>query len=561
MPVPVTPVNVSPGTTGSFVDVDVTANVANPGNLCGVILELRASAGGLTCGVRKNGSTDSILIAMPGIGHLYVFVGVDAGDIFEVNSSSSNVQVWLVGEVLASEGGSLTNRVEFTNSTTTTWEDQDISGQTGADTALVAFLILRRDSTSVGNLNVRCNGSTDNRTVSAGATTTGAGSGWGMAVAVDGSEIFESRDAVTGNLGRFGLMGWLKANATGFTNAKDYSTGTTGSYVDTDLSADVPAGNSQVFAQFTGLNGSVGIRNNGYTADDHYADIRQGTGVYTELDSGRVCEQKIETTAADLWLHAYANVPGTTYTEAGSGGAVCGGGATPTWSGTETGAGGATLGGTDAVTVVRSVTAAGGAVTGGSATNQVTASNIGSGTATCGGSATVSGTVSLTGAGGAITGGIATVGVTVSEAGSGGASTGGLAGAGQAITETAAGGVTAGGSATVAVAYSVTTSGGASIEGSATLVVTFEPAASGGAVLGGSGDVQIAYAYIASGGITLTGEAQPSETPTEPWTAIVSLYDHYAEAEALDPMAAAALVDSVALACTLDPMALATSVE
>ena len=71
------PVDVTPGATGSFVDIDVSTSV--PAGATGVILHITADAGGARdIGLRKNGSTDSRIRSIVDTSHSWAMVGVDS---------------------------------------------------------------------------------------------------------------------------------------------------------------------------------------------------------------------------------------------------------------------------------------------------------------------------------------------------------------------------------------------------------------------------------------------------------------------------------------------------
>ena len=90
----------STGTTGSYVDVDITADVgANAAN--GAFLEIYNSSGGgsreLTA-VRPNGATYDYYVDMQ---HQFALVGLDSGDIFEQKIAHTDMDVFMVGYSLS----------------------------------------------------------------------------------------------------------------------------------------------------------------------------------------------------------------------------------------------------------------------------------------------------------------------------------------------------------------------------------------------------------------------------------------------------------------------------
>ena len=304
--------DITPTRDGNWNDVDVTSFVGtDAGSVAGVLLEIQseATSGGLTFGVRKNGSSDTYTEEIFTEEHFYYGIGVDGSDILEIWVDDANLSVFIHGYITTAEGFFLTNAVDKSENTNLdSWEDVDISGDTtsaGTANAIVAFAQVRGDGT-FQNFGIRENGSTDNRV----ASIINADTNLGTMVGCDASEIFEQW-VDTAGIDLF-LLGWLTTNATTFANAKDYSTGTTGSYVDVDYSTDIPASNTGSFIQGYN-NGSFGlfhdVRKNGTAVDhsDHeYTSLTMG---WIEIDGDRVAEQYIEATSQDLFLWGYTNEP------------------------------------------------------------------------------------------------------------------------------------------------------------------------------------------------------------------------------------------------------------
>lgn len=97
---PITPVKVTPGTAGSWQDVDVTAHLgADAGSATGVILHIVNIATDKCLGLRKNGSTDDRHSDMRGASHLWAMIGIDSSDIFEayLEDITAAQDIYLVG--------------------------------------------------------------------------------------------------------------------------------------------------------------------------------------------------------------------------------------------------------------------------------------------------------------------------------------------------------------------------------------------------------------------------------------------------------------------------------
>lgn len=298
---PITPIEVTPGSTG-FQDVDVTANVgSDAGNIAGVILEIvNTDSSEFTWGIRKNGSTDNITGVIEDTGHTWAAIGTDSSDIFEASvSDTTNIDIYLVAYIIEDEGTFLTNAVTKTSGTSFT--DIDISGDTtGDDVATSAFFLLGIGSNL--NFGLRENGSTDDR-----IKTHLSGDLRGAMMSVDVNEILEGKFSVADPTIHF--VGYLIDNFTSFTNAKNHSAASSGSYIDVDFSADIPAGNNGAFWQFVADDTAeykADIEKNGL-GNDHFFDITEHQYGWVEIDSDRIADQKVESTNMDLYLWGFSN--------------------------------------------------------------------------------------------------------------------------------------------------------------------------------------------------------------------------------------------------------------
>lgn len=307
MPKMISPVDVTPGTENAWVDVDVSAHVgADAGNLAGVILQVKyASTATQFMGFRKNGSSDDQFQAFgrDDNAHGFVYVGVDSGDIFECRVfETANLTIWLVGYILTDEATFQTNETEHNPGSTSAWGDVDLASQTGAETALVAFF--RVDCGQSGAVGLRPNGSTDDRKSN---IATSGDHAWAH-VGLDGNEVCELYRGTTGQT--FWLQGWLHANATVKINAVNYQTGTTGSWVDTDVSADVGASDVGVLVEFFTPNvvREWGLRAKGETVESRN-DLPNLAFGAVKLDGDDVFQQWIEDTSVDLFLNVAFSEP------------------------------------------------------------------------------------------------------------------------------------------------------------------------------------------------------------------------------------------------------------
>jgi len=140
------PQDVSPSTAGSWVDVDVSAYI--PSGATGVILQWsNPTATDYVYGVRNNGSSDDPTIDQVAKGNSqgWFMIGVDSNRIFEVYVENTGIKTYLLGYTM---GGVtfFTNWIDKTPTTDGTWQDVDISSDTGGDTAIGAIFYVLSQS-------------------------------------------------------------------------------------------------------------------------------------------------------------------------------------------------------------------------------------------------------------------------------------------------------------------------------------------------------------------------------------------------------------------------------
>ena len=133
----------------------------------------------------------------------------------------------------------------------------------------------------------------------------------GISVGVDSGEIFECHQADNSSY-EIWMIGWMTDNYTRFDNNIDHTTTTTGSYVDTDLSSDIPANNNG--AHLSLRPGNVAshlgaLRKQGLTGFDEYHDLQRHLLDFVEVDGDRHIDQKIENTNLKLFLMGYMSEP------------------------------------------------------------------------------------------------------------------------------------------------------------------------------------------------------------------------------------------------------------
>ena len=310
MPKFITPVDITPGSNGSWTDTDITAHVgADAGSVAlAIVRAVNTSTTNVrNAGIRANGSTDPIHRLANDSQTLFAVL-VDANDVFEL-FRASNVDFYLEGYFTTSEAGGVTNAVDVTPGSQNSWLDVDISTDTGSDTAVGACLLLNNTSTGTRNIGFRPNGSTDTFDTQMG----GGNRMLGAFISCDGSEIFEVRLSGGGNIFAY-LTGWWTSGAN-YTldnvNRADYSTATTGSYVDV-APTEVAAGDVAALVLMDPTDDaaySFDLRAKGETASQ-VRDARDIASWIVSVDANGDFQQQIENVALDLYYEGHFDAAG-----------------------------------------------------------------------------------------------------------------------------------------------------------------------------------------------------------------------------------------------------------
>jgi len=256
-----------------------------------------------TYGVRKNGSTDTLTGELGSNESTWIAIGVDTNDIMEVYISTKYMKIYIIGYIPNEAGVFFTNKIDKSISTTETYTDIDISTDTDADTAKIAFLIIHNpDINYTYKYKLRENGSTDNLSIRISIKRIA-----GACISCDTNEIFEGY--IENTYVKFYLVGYIKTGyAESWANAKDYSTTTTGSWVDTDVSTDVPNNSNGAFfvvenTEFSVTYHGFGARKNG--SSWNVIGYTIGQYGWTAVDINRIFEQYIADTTLVLYIWGY----------------------------------------------------------------------------------------------------------------------------------------------------------------------------------------------------------------------------------------------------------------
>ena len=324
-----TPLDVSPGGTGAWVDVDVSATV--PAGSTGVILQVVGDAAtDYDYGVRMNGSSDDWMIVdnddnmRNGPIQRFYMVGVDAGRIFEVFQDSATITTYLVGYT----GNGVTFFLNAINKSfdapLNSYQPISIAADTGGDTAIGAIFNINNlfsSGTAYGLRHPSSGLDIYNETRAESFHT--------QVVGVDGSEVAEAKIG-NAQLDIY-LTGYITSGAVFFTTPLNKSTATLEpTYVDVDITGDIGADDANgVFLEFNEVGNAsrnVAVRMNGETYDLGYYNEMRHHGAFTAIDGSDIFEQKIQWDDMDLYMHGYtlascgAPAPTTNYRSIGSAG-------------------------------------------------------------------------------------------------------------------------------------------------------------------------------------------------------------------------------------------------
>lgn len=289
------------GTTGSWVTVDLSAYI--PANAVAAIFDIyNASAAEVDFGVRAVGSTDSLLYSVEDVSHKMDFAKLNAAREFQFQQQTTGFEIWLVGYVPEGAGEFVTNVVDVTPGSDATWEDIDVGALVSDGTAGCAFFRFVGDPGAQDEVGLRMNGSTDTF-----LNDVRDDNAIGGVIGVDGSELCEgySEDVSATTIQYLGCVYVEYCNFN--TNATDYSTGTTGSWVTTDLT-EIPVDESPGMAALLINNTGTGenyarLRRTGDTpAYGSQGDLTQFGFFVHGFDSSGQIDQIIEGTSHDLKL-------------------------------------------------------------------------------------------------------------------------------------------------------------------------------------------------------------------------------------------------------------------
>lgn len=290
----ITPVDVTPGTTGGWTDVDVSAHI--PSGATGVILHFVNNETGYSsiCKIRKKGSSDDISMYVGSASHNWGAIGVDANRVFQAYIGSY-AKIYLVG-YFESNATFKTNATVKQASADDTWTTLDLTSDTSANATAAIFLI---PDSSPDEWGIRKYGSSDNRYGDSNSLS-------GFIVGLDSSQRCQVKSADYTDT-EFYLVGYIENGAVMNTNATDKSLSTTGSFQDITLPAGAIGALIEVYSSSTDL--KYALRKNG-SSENIYLELEDMHGfAIVEADSNGKIEGKIENTSVDFYLVGYFETP------------------------------------------------------------------------------------------------------------------------------------------------------------------------------------------------------------------------------------------------------------
>ncbi len=289
---PITPVDISPGSSGSWVDVNVSAYV--PSGTTGAILHIVNTGGAFddfAIGLRKNGSTDDRTNWILHASHFWAMIGVDGSRIFEAYEQDHTKQkIYLVGYTKAGVTFK-TNADDISLTEVGSYQGIDCSTE-----APDAVAIIVEVHANILLFSLRKNGSTDERYGDCNKHS------WALP-GCDDSQIIEGKIESTGC--DFFLVGYVTFGAGFRTNGADKSLTTINQWLDIDCSSEAPDAVMLFFECFLHLGAeNFGMRKNG-SAEDIFYWCDQLPWAFVECDDAQKVEGKIEDTDVDFFLIGY----------------------------------------------------------------------------------------------------------------------------------------------------------------------------------------------------------------------------------------------------------------
>ncbi len=283
----ITPVNITPGTTGSYQTVNLTSYI--PSNAAGVAFHIVSTASvAQKFGARMTSSSQDIAVNLDSPScHNWGSVGASAGSAdFYVSGLQT---VYLVGWYTSAKCSFLASAVNISPSAAGSWIDMDLSAYAPAGT-VGALLFIKNTGGAGYTFGFRKNGSTDTQTAKASANL----ETW-AAVGVDSNRICEGN--IQNTAVQAWLLGWITGGAIFNTNATPATATPTGSYANVTL----PTSANGVFLDIPyDVVANYAVRKKG-SSEDIYSNVFAHPSAIVEADTGGVFQIKASSTAANVF--------------------------------------------------------------------------------------------------------------------------------------------------------------------------------------------------------------------------------------------------------------------
>lgn len=288
-----TPVDVTPATTGGWVDLDLSGYV--PAGSTGVALRfINTGATDRRIGARNNDSTDATDYFVENSSQVHLYCGVDGSRLCEVYRGGAEITI-KIDAYFGAEAVFFGNSTAVEAGLAATWSTVDISTAVSVGaTAVVA--VLNAQAESSGGHGFRPSGSTDDRH--------GLPYGkCGFLVGLTAHKFEGWRNSAVPSF-QWGLMGYLKSGVTVVDPATEYSGSSTGVYSDLTALPSGALGGHFIFHSSTGVP-RMTARMNGATHDDYYEMPGDHAAMVVRADASGIVEGKRSNTSGRFWLNAY----------------------------------------------------------------------------------------------------------------------------------------------------------------------------------------------------------------------------------------------------------------
>jgi len=307
------------GTANVWSDIDVSGDGVPAGSTMAIVEIVNEGGSTGKAGVRKKGSSDNFTtyIEIISNGHIWAFVALDANRKFQAYAYSTTSVKYKVIGYCDSAVTAVDPPIEVTVDTSLAYTDVTLPEAAPANVVGVILRLTNEAAAKRRNF-VRKKGSTDDRF---SYSFIGDKCYIHAIVGVDANEQYQQKAEAIADTKAY-ILAYLVAPITLFTNAVDISTGTAGSWVNNDVTANTDAdANGAIFA-FHGKANAIlkGEARKEGSSDDFYNNTQMWQYAWIPgaigMDASQVFEQKISSTSLDLYLLGWTkDVPSGYYAD------------------------------------------------------------------------------------------------------------------------------------------------------------------------------------------------------------------------------------------------------